>query len=313
MSTHNPYDLDSEFWQRYLLGRPKVPSSFFQRVYDYHALHGGDFGVVNDIGAGVGQWSSVLAKRFQRVIVTDPAETNIGTAKLRLIAPPQSGSNDASSPFTFVQAKCEDDIQPPASVDMVFTTTAMHYVDLGPGMDAIAKQLKPGGTFCCAFFGIIVLEDPKLQEILSRIYDAGIISIKNSGLMPPDRLKAVLEIGDSGFDAVPLSPEYFETRALRIRLNTYGDGEVFRMSKSLRDEMPLVSRIAPGEKQESEEDLDWHFEIALAGLKAHIGTFPWPDPTIFEPFWKELDSALGNGVCRGHWPVNIILATRKGT
>ncbi|MCJ1306094.1 hypothetical protein MMC08_008912 [Hypocenomyce scalaris] len=313
MSTGNPYDSDSEFWQRYLQGRPKVPSSFFQRVYDYHTLHGGHFDVVNDIGAGVGQLSSVLAKRFQRVIVTDPGETNIETAKSRLLSSPQYSSNDASSPFTFVQAKCEDDIQPPASVDMVFTTSAMHFVDLGPGMDAIAKQLKPGGTFCCAFFGVIVLEDPKLQEIWSRLYDAGIISLKNSGFLPPDRFKAVIEIQDSGFDAVPLSPEYFETRALRIKKNTYGDGEAFRMSKSLRDDIPLVSRITPGERQESEEDLEWHFEKTLDGLKAHIGTIPFPDHTIFDPFWKELDSALDNGVCRGHWPVSIILATRKGT
>lgn len=110
------YDQDSDFWQKYVKGRPQVPDSFFERVFGYHAEHGGDFGTVHDAGAGPGNHSSRLAKRFKKVIVSDYAERNIETAKAHL-----SGLQ-----YEFRVTKLEDTIQslPAASVDMY-----VHYWD----------------------------------------------------------------------------------------------------------------------------------------------------------------------------------------
>jgi hypothetical protein len=75
-NSNKPLDNDSlasaAFWESYMKGCPRVPSSLFTRIYNYHNLHSGKFSIVNDIGAGIGNFSSELAKRFTEAIVTEP-------------------------------------------------------------------------------------------------------------------------------------------------------------------------------------------------------------------------------------------------
>jgi hypothetical protein len=75
MSAEVPFsNVASTFWEAYLKGRPRVPQSLFARLFEYHASHGGQFALANDVGADVGNFSPELATRFERVIVTEPAE-----------------------------------------------------------------------------------------------------------------------------------------------------------------------------------------------------------------------------------------------
>lgn len=82
----NPYDQNTSFWARYILGRPKVPDAFFERIFAYHESHSGSFNVVHDAGAGPAIHSARLAKRFAHVLVSDPVIMHIGEATKRLKA-----------------------------------------------------------------------------------------------------------------------------------------------------------------------------------------------------------------------------------
>jgi trans-aconitate 3-methyltransferase len=123
-------------------GRPRVPSSLFTRIYNYHKSYGGKFDVVNDIGAGIGNFSIELAKRFTEVVVIEPNIKSLGLARKHLIP-----GGTCRSRFQFVNGKAEDDLWEPESVDMVFAANLMYWVELERALNAIAKQLKPGRTF----------------------------------------------------------------------------------------------------------------------------------------------------------------------
>ena len=57
--------LTESFWEGYLSGRPQVPETLFDRIFKYHADNGGKFGVLNDIGASIGNYSARLAKKIR--------------------------------------------------------------------------------------------------------------------------------------------------------------------------------------------------------------------------------------------------------
>jgi tRNA G46 methylase TrmB len=73
------------FWEGYMKGRPRVPSSLFTRIYNYHKAHGGKFDVVNDIGAGIGNFPSEMAKQFIEVIAIEPNTKSLDLARKHLI------------------------------------------------------------------------------------------------------------------------------------------------------------------------------------------------------------------------------------
>ena len=66
-------------------GRPRVPSSLFTCIYNYHKSHGGKFDAVGNIGAGIGNFSTELAKRFTEVVVIEPNIKSLGLARKHLI------------------------------------------------------------------------------------------------------------------------------------------------------------------------------------------------------------------------------------
>ena len=108
--TTNIYAQDENFWKLYLQGRPQVPDSFFDRIFQYHADHGGRFDTVHDAGAGAAVHSARLAARFDNVIVTDKSLVNIRAAKAKL----------RGCKYAFEAVKLEETVKwAPKSVDMV--------------------------------------------------------------------------------------------------------------------------------------------------------------------------------------------------
>ncbi|GIK02920.1 hypothetical protein Aspvir_006985 [Aspergillus viridinutans] len=104
------------FWDNYLRGRPQVPQSFFQRIYRYHLEHGGRFGTVHDLGAGIGPYAQQLRSKFDHVIVSDIVTKNVQLAEEHL----------GRDGFTYRAAPVEDaDDLPPGSVDLAFATNVM--------------------------------------------------------------------------------------------------------------------------------------------------------------------------------------------
>jgi len=154
------FEQDDDFWSNYAKGRPRVPDSFFDRIFAFHGQTRAPFGTVHDVGAGSGPFAQLLRSRFERVIVSDVVLSNVQLARTRLAGQPG---------FSFRVAKIDevDDLKP-GSVDMVFATNVMHFSDpQETGMEAIARQLAHGGTFAAALFGPARFGDDKIQDLTS--------------------------------------------------------------------------------------------------------------------------------------------------
>ncbi|KAG6358771.1 hypothetical protein INS49_012290 [Diaporthe citri] len=298
---------DSDFWDNYLIGRPKAPESLFDRIFSYHQSKGGAFGTAHDVGAGNGPYAQKLRSRFARVIVSDIVAENVELARRRLAGSPGGG-------FSFRVAKLQDadDIEP-GSVDMVFATNVMHFPDpQGAAMATVARQLRPGGTFAAAQFGPVRFHEPDLQDLWARIsHEGGRQLLK--GVDDPSETIRVMGRTQGTANIAPLSPEFFLPGAQRIHLNMDKGGiqGVLPPEETSRDTQPDYT--GPGDVVLYENEEGWTFEADLAGVKAHFGSFPFVSqfPGAFEDLYKDLEALMAHErIAKGYFPAKIILATR---
>lgn len=162
-NNRNFFALDDAFWENYLKRRPRVADSFFDRIFNYHRA---SFGAVHDTGAGNGPYAQRLRSRFYHVIVSDIMAENAELARHRLQG--AKGFSFRTSPL-----KEADDIEA-GSVDMIFATNATHFPESqDTAMDAVARQLRPGGTFTAAGFAPVRFHDAQLQDLWDRISREG--------------------------------------------------------------------------------------------------------------------------------------------
>lgn len=295
---------DKKFWNNYLKGRPRVPESFFDRIFSYHEGQGGTFGTIHDVGAGNGPYAQKLRSKFDHVIVSDIVAKNVELAQDRL----------GTDGFTYRVAKVEDanDIAP-GSVDMVFATNVMHFPDQKEAMDAIAKQLKPGGTFICSAFGPARFEDAKLQDLWARISYQGGRVILNLADQQEESIKIMARTQDS-YNVAPLDPELFATGAKRVHLNM-SKGGITRLlppEDAHRNKEPNYT--GPNDIEIFEDEDGWSFETDLKGVREHFDSFPFVSqaPEVFTKLFQDLENMLGDGrLVQGYWPAKIILATRR--
>nr|UIK22905.1 methyltransferase protein [Trichoderma rhododendri] len=299
------FDQDDKFWANYLKGRPQAPEALFDRIFNYHASHGGAFGTVHDVGAGNGPYSRKLRSRFNHVIVSDIVATNVELARERL----------GTDGFSYRTAKAEEaDDLPAGTVDLVFATNVMHFPDQQLAMAAIVKQLKSGGTFACGTFGPARFEDAKLQDLWQRIsYEGGRQLLKKEGVEQPEQtIRVMARTGEANM--APLDPKLFVPGAQRIHLNMKSGGIVGILppEEAHRNKEPIYT--GPDDEVIYEEEEGWGFEKDLEGVKEHICSFPFVAENLdkFAHLFVELDNLLGDGrVVRGYFPAQVILATRR--
>jgi trans-aconitate 3-methyltransferase len=299
-----PYkSLTDSFWENYVKGRPQVPESFFHRIFEYHATHGGKFNVVNDVGAGVGNHSVRLAKRFAAVVVTEPDETSLGIAEKSI-----TKETSETTKYRFVKAQAEDDVQDSGSVDMVFTANTLHWADLNKSLESFAKQLKPGGTLCIGVWFTTFLLNKEADRVWVKLFSA----FREDVLGWWDSTYETRQRGyaqDSGGDSVPLSDELFRPGAQRVKLNA-GGKETFAFFRDFPADFEV--RTGPNDQIISEIAPDWYFEADLAQLKVMFNTFPLSGhEEEVNSLWREMESILDGGTTKGYWPAGIVLATRK--
>ena len=106
-----------------------------------------------DIGTGAGHTALALAPRVADVVLTDPVEAMLATAR-RLFQ--TAGLWNAQ----FVRASAEQLPFPKASFDIVTTRLAAHHFDdVALAMSQVARVLQPGGIFI--FIDTTAPEDPE--------------------------------------------------------------------------------------------------------------------------------------------------------
>ena len=305
MSTSDLYDRDQVFWENYLRTRPKIPDSFFQRIFDYHASHGGQFETVHDAGAGAGVCSARLATRFNKVIVTDVSEGNVRIVKERLSADDKQ--------YDFRVSKLEDTIElPKASVDLVHAGTMMHLTDVDKALEAVARQVRPGGTVAIAFVGLVFLMDPKMDAAWRECYHASFRRIIENGDF--EEMRRTFQHWASAGDSIPLPDRYFKPEARRISLNIPDSMSWYEhaLPPEYRDEIQYISRVSDADVVENVVDKAWRFQQTMLGLREYMATLTFDlSEDQYAPLWNKLEEAIGNGPVEAVWPATLILATRK--
>ncbi|KAI9931199.1 hypothetical protein ASPWEDRAFT_233835 [Aspergillus wentii DTO 134E9] len=289
------------FWNNYLKGRPSAPDVFFERIFNYHQEHNGQFGVIHDVGAGNGPYANTLRSKFQHVIISDIAAENVSLAQDRL----------GTDGFSYRAARVEegDDI-PDGSVDMVFATNVMHFCDQELAMQVIAKQLKPGGTFACAGFGGAYFEDDRVRDIYTRIYHCGGRALLKNADDPAKMIGAMART-HGAYNVAPLDEALFLPGAQRVHLNMQHQGIAAPLPPEVEVTEPLHTGVEDVQVFEMEDG--WDFETDLNGLREHIESFPFAnqDPVAFAELWLEMEEVVKDQTVKGQWPAKVILATRR--
>ena len=312
------FDRQQDFWKNYQAGRPKYPASFYQRFYNYHATKGGSFGTVHDVGAGFGEMSLELGRRFSHVIVSDPAPQSLAIAQEQLNSTAPSASAPSSLPpqpqFSFLQERVEDSSVPPASVDAVFACNVVHWTQLERAMAVLTSQLKPGGTLFLAITGIPAFSSPPVQRAWWDLVEACLDGITARRPEVDMGFHRVCALQDSGYNCVAVPESEYEPGVLRLKLNTLGDSGafVFAPKYSPSDDERPASAIGPRDRVEEGVEREWFFDVDSQDLRAKVAAYPFdPEPEMLERHLAELDALLEGGKCEGRWPVGIILATRR--
>ncbi|KAJ5769691.1 hypothetical protein N7520_004250 [Penicillium odoratum] len=294
---------DAAFWQNYSKGRPQPPPSLFQRIYDYHRQHHGQFGVVHDVGAGNGVYSRLLRSQFQHVIVSDVVPGNIQQAEKRL----------GMDGYTYREGKMEEirDITD-GSVDLVIALNAIHWADQTAAMKTIAAQLKPGGTFAAATFGAARFRDDRVQNVWDRIMTEGGRLLLKTAENRRDTINVMARSQDR-YNVAPLD-EGFQPGVRRIFLNMDRGGLTGILPPENRGDVTDPDFTGPNDVLVDERDEEWRFELSLETFQEHFRSFPHAarDPETFAPLWKEVEDLVRQGHrLDGYWPVALILATRN--
>lgn len=309
MAAQEYIDQSEEFWQEYVRGRKHVPDSFFNRIYDFHAQNGASFDLAHEPGAGAGIHSERLAKKFKKVIVSDISGSQVALAQSRLGHLPQ---------FEFRTAPLEstDGLQKD-SVDLFIAATCIHWSDVPKTIEAVAYQLKPGGTFAAWISGFLTLDDPKMQDVWERIWNKN----QREKLEQDPELKDQKgrQVGFGALDSVDLPDDIFQPGAIRLKISRNGFGS----DGTWNDKFPLEYRaklqpLPSGVKESDiilmEEDDDWKTtDLNLENIKSTAASFAIPkDEPRYAELWKELENLLGEGgTTSGRWSASLVMAKKR--
>ena len=193
---------------------------------------------------------------------------------------------------------------------------SLHHADPELALHSIARQLKPGGTFVAALFGIAYFDDSVVRDIYGRICSFRIGNLRKQVADPgasPSRIDKVLDIQDSGYDTILLPQDLFEREVQRVRLNYHGGKESLRMETERIKTHPALSRLGSDDVVTEAEDTDWAIDVDLQGVKDIAASYPFQevDEAVMASFWAEIEAAGEHGRYKGVWPVSIVMVTKR--
>ena len=142
---------------RYAAYRPTYPPALVDVLADRAPP-----GTAWDIGCGTGQLSVDLARRFERVIATDPAQAQL----------------DAATAAPHVEYRCapaEASGLPSGSIALAVAAQAAHWFDWPRFIPEVERVTAPGALVGLVSYGILHVEGDVANTIIQRYYwdDAG--------------------------------------------------------------------------------------------------------------------------------------------
>lgn len=184
----------AEGYARY---RPTYPDALF----DFLASQCPARAMVWDCGAGSGQATFGLARRFARIVATDVSIDQISRAFLVCRT-------------HYVVCSAEQSAIASNSIDLVTVAQALHWFHYDDFYAEVRRVLRPGGKLAAWCYSLLSV-DRAVDPVLLRLYDDIL------GPYWPRRRKHV----DAGYDSIPFPFEQVETP--RLQMQWSGDFDWF--------------------------------------------------------------------------------------
>lgn len=297
-------------WKHYINHRPAYPDSMWQLWLAYHK---GPLLSAHDIGTGSGNAAESLLvhtdPRLERVVLTDPREPNIQDSQNRF-----AGRFPATR-FVYRVRRGEDawdDLQGAVGkVDFVMACESIHWTDLEPTMKNIAGGLRPGGTFAAVLYWPFpsITNNAAASEAFQRL-----IANHVDGLMKNEWMSQAWQRGSKqlNMDCVPLRDEAWED-VRRFYLNC-GRGWAWEQHPEERDwHAAPVAHLGKHERIDNADCGDWKLDTNVQWLRGNLESlrFGFTAETWDSKEWKEIQDAVGDGVVKLEWQVQMVLARKR--
>ncbi|KAI1481618.1 S-adenosyl-L-methionine-dependent methyltransferase [Daldinia eschscholtzii] len=285
-------------WSDYIANRPAYPPSFFQRLYDYHGQKSGvTWSVAHDVGAGCGIISSVLANRFDNVIVSDPND-GYGTIARHLLV---EKALLPESKFSFLQEAAEESSVESGTVDMITACECIHWTTPDIAIREFGRQLRVGGTLAITYYTRPLIEaNEGAARAWKAIWDT--FSKKNRGAL----IDKAYKIANTALESLEFSEGGWE-RVKRIYINSQGTLDGF-----ILDDRTSESKVKESEERIWIEDEDWCDMCDIKWFRAYYATWAPHIPEYeMRDSWDELESALEGKKVKVRTPNVMVLATRR--
>jgi SAM-dependent methyltransferase len=155
--------------------RPHYPAALFDHLASLAPVRQ----LAWDCGTGNGQVAVELARRFDRVVATDPSSGQVAQAVQR-------------SNIDYRVEPAEHSTLAAHSADLVTVAQALHWFDFDAFYREVRRVLKPGGILAAWCYGLFRVE-PALDRLIDRFY-VDIIG----PYWPPER-----RLIDEGYRSIP--------------------------------------------------------------------------------------------------------------
>lgn len=146
-------DLFSNHSQLYQKARPCYPQSIANEILKY--VEYTEFAW--DCGAGSGQFTQVLSPYFSKVIATDLSQQQLDQAPVL-------------SNVQYLAQPAEENDFPSACFDLITVAQAIHWFNFEDFYKEVKRVLKPNGIFAVVGYGLIQVENEKLQNAIQHLY-----------------------------------------------------------------------------------------------------------------------------------------------
>ena len=286
-------------WSKYLAYRPVYPTSYFERIYDYHSQKSQPtWSVAHDVGAGCGIASAALSSRFTNVIVSDPNDGYVTLARQILV----EESSLPESKFRFLQESAEKSSVNSESVDLVTACECMHWMDTDAAIKELGRELKPGGTLAITHYSLPrIVGNEGAQSAWTLIWDFW------SSKARSELYARAFRVANTGYDALEFPRSNWEM-VKRVYVNAKGNIKAFVINDMIGKSKVKESE----EKVWIEDDEDWHYMQGIDWLKEYVGTWvPRTPESEMQDLWNELESALEGNKIKIEFPVVIVLASKR--
>ncbi|KAF2217840.1 hypothetical protein CERZMDRAFT_18001, partial [Cercospora zeae-maydis SCOH1-5] len=291
------------FWELHTQGRPLLPDILLRMVWMYHSSKGGSFDVVHEPGAGIGLYTERLAQKFRHVITSDTERSSLDIATRRL----RHLKN-----VEYRLAKMESAMRlPREEVDMVFAVNVTHFTDTERMIDALDRQLRPGGTFAAIIVGPSRLDDPAAQNLWKRLWFNNLNAAMQSTVGGIATDQSWLDKFVNGLDTLPLPNDIFEHGHTRIFFNAERAWQDKVLPSGVSSD-GTPSQITERDRTfHMEGDESFHFSTDISGLRMQLAAMaPAGLSSEVETCLEELDRSLNGRTVSGKFVVQCLLATK---